>query len=342
MTQTSIKLENGVTFPALEITPAQQNLLITYLNSLAKAAPVNTVKAMKSDILKYEAFCEEFGYPALPTTLEAAQAFIKWRAAQKVKSATISRALTHLAQIHDVLELDHPLHHRFIKLDLKAIRRKDRPAKQATPIHCSDLQRWEAIEFLGQVTKNLVRDAALLWVGYDALMRSEELTRIQISWIEFLSTGEGLLTLPFHKTDQEAEGSVIYLSAHTVDRVKAWMELAGISGGALFRSYNLKGSLRGSISPSGVNDIIQFRGAQMGLDGVSSHSLRIGATQDLIEADATNTQIMLAGRWKSDRMPALYGRKIAARKSAMSKLARQQGRTRKDLAEPPHSVSNKA
>ena len=62
------------------------------------------------------------------------------------------------------------------------------------------------------------------------------------------------------------------------------------------------------------------------IDGVSGHSFRIGACEDLGMNDFSLPVIMQAGRWKSPSMPAYYLRKITAKKSGMSRLAELQNR----------------
>ena len=56
------------------------------------------------------------------------------------------------------------------------------------------------------------------------------------------------------------------------------------------------------------------------VDGISGHSIRVGAAQDLRDADMTLLELMGSGGWSDTKMPALYTRKQAARRSGMAKL----------------------
>jgi hypothetical protein len=42
------------------------------------------------------------------------------------------------------------------------------------------------------------------------------------------------------------------------------------------------------------------------------HSVRVGATQDLLSLNIDLASIMQSGRWKSSRMPMRYGEEILA------------------------------
>lgn len=83
-----------------------------------------------------------------------------------------------------------------------------------------------------------------------------------------------------------------------------------------------------------VAEIIKARARAVGLEGsgvpgegaVSGHSLRVGASQDLLAAGFGLPAIQQAGDWASPAMPARYGARIAAGDGAMAQLAARQGR----------------
>jgi hypothetical protein len=60
--------------------------------------------------------------------------------------------------------------------------------------------------------------------------------------------------------------------------------------------------------------------------GISGHSTRVGATQDLAALDIDLAVITQAGGWKSPRMPLQYAEKINAGRSGMARAARESGR----------------
>ena len=62
------------------------------------------------------------------------------------------------------------------------------------------------------------------------------------------------------------------------------------------------------------------------IQGVSGHSARVGATQDLLALNIDLASVMQAGRWKSNRMPMRYGEHILAARGGMARAAESQGR----------------
>ena len=62
------------------------------------------------------------------------------------------------------------------------------------------------------------------------------------------------------------------------------------------------------------------------IQGVSGHSVRVGATQDLLALNVDLASVMREGRWKTVRMPMRYGEHVMAARGGMARAAREQGR----------------
>ena len=68
-------------------------------------------------------------------------------------------------------------------------------------------------------------------------------------------------------------------------------------------------SVFGGLRGRAIADRIRKAARAAGLEGdYSGHSPRIGMARDLAASGASTTALMLAGRWRSERMPALYAR----------------------------------
>ena len=71
------------------------------------------------------------------------------------------------------------------------------------------------------------------------------------------------------------------------------------------------------------------KAAGLGVDvveGLSGHSTRVGAVQDMIACGIELPAILQAGRWKNTAMVHRYGERLLARKSGAARLAELQHR----------------
>lgn len=141
-------------------------------------------------------------------------------------------------------------------------------------------------------------------------------------------TGRELLGVHPIETDQEGEGNHRPLSNTATSVLRQWLERAAIADGAVWRT--IPPAWRGEsfvnrIAGRDVARIFKRRCLQAALsaDTISGHSTRVGAAQDLIEANFSTPAIMLAGGWTTERMVAKYGRKLAAGRNAMAQLQRK-------------------
>ena len=168
-----------------------------------------------------------------------------------------------------------------------------------------------------------LRDAALVRVMSDALLRVSEAAALDVADVAQPAADIGTVDIRRSKTDQEARGSVHSIGPETLATVRAWCEAAGISEGPLFRHVDKGGNVRGRLSVQSLRLIVKRRaGGVPSLKGraVSGHSLRIGAAQSLAEAGATLPEMMQSGRWKNPEMPAHYSRLQRAGQDAVARL----------------------
>jgi len=132
-----------------------------------------------------------------------------------------------------------------------------------------------------------------------------------------------------------------YLSRTTVRYLKIWLEVADIREGPVFRRVIGRGTVirdadgRGRIGERLSVDAIAQAFKRVAkwvklpdeeVEQVSGHSIRVGATQDLL---ALNIDLASeAGRWKTNRMPMRYGEHVLAARGGMARAAKEQGRDR--------------
>lgn len=184
--------------------------------------------------------------------------------------------------------------------------------------------RWEQADRAAELAESSgglagLRDAAIIAVASDALLRVSEIGALDV---QDVNTEEQTVLIRRSKTDQEAAGVVQFIGEPTVARVRAWLEAASLTGGALFRPLHKSGCLRkGRLTENSIRSIIIKRGKAAGVRGrISGHSLRVGSAQSLATAGASLVEMQLAGRWESPTMPGRYAQGQLARQGAVARL----------------------
>ena len=147
-------------------------------------------------------------------------------------------------------------------------------------------------------------------VASDTLLRVSEIEALDVGDVNLV---EQTVLIRRSKTDQEGAGVVQFLGEPTVDRVRAWMEIAVLTEGALFRA--------GRLTAGSIRRIIIRRARDAGAQGrISGHSLRVGGAQSLTTAGASLVEMQVAGRWQSPVMPGRYAQGQLAQQGAVARL----------------------
>ena len=291
------------------------------------ALSANTERAMRSDLAIYTAWCTERGVPALPASAETIAAFVD--AMAKVRApATVRRYVASIAAAHRTMGLGKTPSAEPVRRALARMhRRKGRRQAQAKGL------TWALRERLLDATGDGLMDArnrALLAVAYDTLLRRGELVALQVSDIVEEPDGAATVLVRRAKADPEGRGATVYLARDSVALVRAWRERSGVYEGRLFRSLN-RGSLGTRLDASQVPRIFKAMAEGAGLpgevvSGISGHSTRVGAAQDMVAGGIAMAAILHAGRWKTTAMVNRYGERLLARRSGAAQLARLQHR----------------
>ena len=142
-------------------------------------------------------------------------------------------------------------------------------------------------------------DIAIVTVMRDAMLRRSEAARLTWSDVECLPDGTGRLTVRRSKADQAGVGAELFLgqdATAALERIRP-------------ESPAPKSPVFGGLGGRAIADRIRKAARAAGLEGeFSGHSPRIGMARDLAASGASTTALMMAGRWHSERMPALYAR----------------------------------
>jgi integrase len=289
----------------------------------------NTLRAQKADGAIFQAFCEERGESYLPADPATIRAFIEHEVKAGKKPATIRRYIATIGRAHIGAGLLNPCSGEAVRLALKKMGRETSARQaQARALGWSEIK-----EFIGIAGKGLRadRERALLCVAYETLARRSEIVALDMRDIEFWPNGTGQALIRRGKTDAEGQGRIAYLSRETVKWLRIWLEHAKISEGAVFRRLIGADQIGGALNSGSIAPIFKRVAQWIGMParfvaGVSGHSTRVGAAQDLAALDIDLAAITQAGGWKSTRMPLQYAEKINAARSGMARAAEKTGR----------------
>jgi len=283
----------------------------------------NTERALRSDVAAFTAWCVAAGLTALPASPDTLVRYVDALAGHKAP-ATIRRYLSSIATFHRAARLDNPCAAIEVGLALKRLHREQGRAQvQAAPLIRSLVDRLMAAA--GPDMKGR-RDRALLALAYDTLCRRSELVALRVADLEAGADGDATVLVARSKTDQEGIGMVRYIAPDTWRHVEAWTGAAGITDGPLFRSVGRGGRVGGALNTGDVARIFKRMAAAAGISpetvaGISGHSSRVGAAQDMVHYKETLAAIMASGRWKSPEMVSRYVKEQEARDSAANRIA---------------------
>ena len=249
------------------------------------------------------------------------------------------RYLSPIALAHRVAKLLNPCDDEAVRLELKAFTQAvSTRQRQARALGWAEIKQF--LETAGE-SLPATRERALICVAYDTMARRGELVAFDLDDFQLLTDGTGRALIRRSKTDQVGEGNTAYLSRATVRYLKLWLDAAEITEGAVFRRVIGRGTAK--YLPAGRGRIAE----RLSVDGiaqafkrvakwikmpaaevaqVSGHSIRVGATQDLLALNIDLASVMQAGRWKTNRMPMRYGEHVLAARGGMARAAHEQGR----------------
>ena len=152
---------------------------------------------------------------------------------------------------------------------------------------------------------------ALLATLRDGLLRRSEAAALTWGDVEFRDNGSALLQLRRSKTDQEAEGVVLYIgteASQALQSIRPAQELPDPT------------TLVFGMTTRHIGNRVRAAAKAAGLgEGYTGHSGRVGMAQELAASGVELPALMTAGRWKSSRMPARYTERQAADRGAVDR-----------------------
>ena len=168
---------------------------------------------------------------------------------------------------------------------------------------------------------------ALVKVMYDGMLRGGDARLVRWQDLSRYADGSGSLLIRHSKTDQLGRGEYTYVSATARKYLDLLQDLRRLLG-----TQERESDLIFGVGVKRMWSVIADACADAGLVGrYGTHSMRIGAAQELARAGFGLSMIMQAGRWESPEQVKLYIREITVAEGAMAELQRM-------LADGRHKV----
>ncbi|MFC1672599.1 site-specific integrase [Pseudomonadota bacterium] len=265
----------------------------------------NTRRAYRSDLAHFT----DWGGSIPATDVMIAEYLAAY--AGKLSIATLSRRLATLSKAHTAKGLISPTTSELVKSTMRGIKRSHAvPQRVAKPLLVEDLFR--IMPMLGDSVKD-VRDRALLLLGFAGGFRRSELVGLDVDDLEWVRQGL-VIHLRRSKTDQEGLGRKIgvpYARGRwcPVESLRAWLSLAGVEGGPVFRPVTRHGRIADNrLSADAVNCVVKSHAKGIGLDPsqLSGHSLRAGLATSAAQAGVATWKIRQQTGHATDVMLARY------------------------------------
>jgi site-specific recombinase XerD len=284
-----------------------RKLLQDTVQKIEGAYAYSTIRAYKADFAKFIEFCEERNEGALPALPLSIANFIIKLSNDKRSSAGIRRAICGISTIHKLNRMDDPTKDPDVTIEMRRMHRKlGRSAKQAGSINLDILD--QMLLATDDSIRGL-RDKALLLVAYDTLCRRSELVSLQVKDVKItIKNGVDSISILLRKskTDQDSMGKWLRLSQRAGLALTEWIKQLPEGQENIYCGLNRAGDISQYLGGGQVNRIYKRIARKAGLDesvikGISGHSMRVGAAQDLLSSGASMPTMMQRGRWsKSD------------------------------------------
>ena len=311
--------QHSESLPATVSEDARRRITEALDQSLAPTTRANYRAQWK----QWVSFATENGYSVFPADPVHVADWITQRAADGRKPGTIRMGLAAVSAAHRQANLPNPAEDEGVRATMRGITRvAGRAQKQATGLTAASLAAIRATAcvprigrggFLESVSTAEARgllDIALVSLMRDGMLRRSEAA--SLTWGDLIDEGDGTgrLLVARSKTDQEGEGAVLFVSAPTMEALRAIRPAEA----------NIDESLFG-LSDEQTARRVTSAAAAAGLgEGYSGHSARVGMAQDLARTGTELPALMTAGRWQSPTMPARYTRAEQAGRGAIARF----------------------
>lgn len=167
------------------------------------------------------------------------------------------------------------------------------------------------METAEQARRRGLVDIALVGLMRDCMLRRSEAAAVVWGDISRDDDGSGRLFIGVSKTDQEGDGTLLFISRQTMRDLDNIRHLGGHDEPVF------------GLHPKSIGKRITAAAEAAGMTGnFTGHSARVGMARDLARAGEELPSLMSAGRWKGAEMVARYIARESAGRGAVARYHR--------------------
>jgi site-specific recombinase XerD len=156
---------------------------------------------------------------------------------------------------------------------------------------------------LADATTSALRNAALVALLYDSLLRASELCALSVDDID-LDAGRLVV-----RRGKGGKGRVAVFGPQTATMLRAWLAVRSAAPGVSAMFVAIGGNTPGSaLTARGLRIIVKNLGERAGVSGVSPHAFRRGGTAQLTLSQVPTRIVQILGGWSKITMVEIYTR----------------------------------
>ena len=268
-----------------------------------------TIKSYYTDMRTLVDWCVRRGLNWSALSPEDVCDFLEHEARRGLCHGTLLRRVYSARRVFTLAGILDPTEDPEVGLCLRRIARA-RPTrpKQARGLSLATLNKFLDVQ---PDTPWGLRNRALLSLGYDLLARRSEITALRGEDVSWRRDGTLEVILRRSKADQFGRGRIAFTSSRSAELLSDWLEWRGGDIDPVFCAIYRGVAINRPLSGSTVKNIIKSSARAAGydqwvVDAFSTHSLRVGAAQELLRRGHDSVAIMRAGGWRTPTILARY------------------------------------
>lgn len=286
----------------------QERLRLT----LSVRAP-QTLFGYANDWKRFRQWADIAGRETLPASAETVAFYLTELLSSQRKITTAERHLSSIKHYHREAGYTIAEPQKLTAILTGARRLRCEHPTQKKPISVEQLRAVVAA-FNGE-TYPMVRNRAMLLVGFATALRRSNIVALSMGDIDFVPEGL-VIHVRKEKQDQKGKGRVIGVPTGKnketcpVEALRSWLANRGMQSGPLFTDVRFKRISMRPLHPNYVGKVVKKAMAAIGLDpsNYAGHSLRAGFVTEALECGATEAIVMAQTGHRSSKTLQRYFR----------------------------------